>query len=193
MSPSAACLVILDHDYKINQTLAGFSETFFKNGMLVYIGNMVHFASIHSEKLYQYNPVTHNSRQIYPLKNDPFRDAYGVRLEKVMDKKWCAQINSSCEPEDFTTNIHLPIEVNDQTNAMAFEIDFEPEGFLPREETESSGKWKDDRYVYIYRFNPLRWREFSFYDLKPRFGASSLQELLTPQKLQQIFSAPSDQ
>jgi hypothetical protein len=192
-NPSAGCLVTLQHDLTVSQTLAGGTAAFFKSGMLVYSGNMVHLASVHPETLHLYDPVTHKSQQLYPQKNDPFRDAFSTRLEKVIDRKRCAENNWSCEPNDFTTDIKYPIEVNDETNALAFRIDFETEGILTREQAESSGKWNDDHYVYVYQLNPLRWREFSIYDLKPKFGTDSLQELLTPEKLQHVFSTPPRQ
>jgi hypothetical protein len=192
-NPSAGCLVILQHNLTVSQTLTGGTAAFFKSGMLVYSGNMVHFASVHPETLHLYNPLTHTSQQLYPQMNDPFRDAFSTRLEKVIDQKKCAENNWSCEPGDFTTDIKYPIEVNDETNALAFRIDFETEGILTRKEAESSGKWNDDQYVYFYQLNPLRWREFSIHDLKPKFGTDSLKDLLTPEKLQNVFSTPPRQ
>jgi len=60
-----------------------------------------------------------------------------------------------------------------------------------RDQAESTDEWNDDQYVYVYRLNPLGWREFSIYDLKPKFGTDALRELLTPSKLKQVFSTPA--
>lgn len=189
-NPSAGCLLVLNTDLTVNHTLAGSPVACFKSGSFVWIGDMVHFSDIHAETLFLYHPGTRNSQQIYPLKNDPLRDDFSTRLERVINKKQCAENNWACEPDRFATEIDS-VEVNDETNALAFQAAFTTEGFLTREEAESSGQWDDDDYVYFYRFNPLRWREFSVYDLKPKFGSDSLKELLTPSKLKLVFSTPA--
>jgi len=134
---------------------------------------MVHFADVHPETLFVYDPLSRKSRQIYPQKNDPLRDGFSTRLEKIINKNQCAENNWAREPDRFETEIDS-VEANDESHALAFHAAFGTEGFLTPEETDSSGQWYDDDYVYFYQFNPLRWREFSIYDLKPKFGTNSL-------------------
>ncbi len=191
-TPSAGCLVILNHDLTVHQTLPGWTAAFFKSGLLVCEGNMVHFAPVHAMTLFLYDPVVNKSQKIYPQKNDPFRRDFSERLEDVINEKRCQENNWACDPEDFDSGIG-PIEVNDETQSLAFRVGFGTGGFLPSEEAEASGKWDDDEYVYIYRLNPLRWREFSVYDLKPKFGTDSLKDLLAPEKLGQVFATPPPQ
>jgi hypothetical protein len=188
-TPSAGCLVILNRDLTLHQTLTGWTAAFFKSGLLAYVGDTVHFAPVHPERLFLYDPVAHKSQEIYPQKNDPFRKNFSERLDKVIDEKRCQENNWPCDPDDFGSIVD-PIEVNDETHSLAFRVEFETEGFLPREEAEDSGKWDDDQYVYIYRLDPLRWREFSVYDLKPKFGTDSLKDLLAPEKLRRVFATP---
>jgi hypothetical protein len=190
LTPSAGCVVILNHDLTVHQTLTGWTVAFLKSGLVVYEGNMVHFAPVHAETLFLYDPVAQQSQQIYPQTNDPFRKNFSDRLEAVIDEKRCRENNWPCDPNDFETSIG-PIEVNDETHSLAFRVGFGPEGFVPREEAEGNGKWDDDEYVYVYQLAPLRWREFSVYDLKPKFGTDSLKDLLTPEKLRQVFATPS--
>jgi hypothetical protein len=190
LTPSASCLVILKPDLSVSQTLGGWTAGFFKSGLLVYSGDMVHFADVHPETLFLYDPVKKTRQQLYPPKNDPFRDDFGTRLEKVTDQKRCAENNWACEPDRFSTQIDS-IEVNDETKSLAFRASFETEGFLMRDQAESTDEWDDDQFVYVYRLNPFRWREFSIYDLKPKFGTDVLRELLTPSKLKQVFSTPA--
>jgi hypothetical protein len=153
---------------------------------------MVHFADVHPETLYLYNPVEHKSHQLYPQNGDPFRRDFSARLAEVIDEKQCRENNWACSPDRFASDISQ-IEVNDQTRSLAFRATFETEGFTSRQYAEDSGRFDDHQYVYIYRLDPVRWREFSVYDLKPMFGTDSLKELLTPAKLRQVFatSAPS--
>lgn len=188
-NPSAGCLVILNHDLTVHQTLTGWTAAFFKSGLLAYERNMVHFAPVHPETLFLYAPVARKSQKIYPPKSDPFRKDFSERLKKVIDEKRCQENNWPCDPDDFGSVVG-PVEVNDETHSLAFRVEFETEGFLPREEAEGSGKWDDDQYVYIYQLDPLRWREFSIYDLQPEFGTDSLKNLLTQDKLRRVFATP---
>lgn len=189
-NPSAGCLLVLNTDLTVSHTLAGWPVAFFKSGSFVWIGDMVHFSDIHAETLFLYDPVTRKSQQIYPLKNDPFRDDFSTRLGKVINQKRCAQNNWACEPDRFSTQIDS-IELNDETQSLAFHASFETEGFVIRDNSENTDKWDDDNYVYIYRLNPLGWREFSVYDLKPKFGTDSLKDLLSPANLKNVFSTPA--
>lgn len=186
-TPSAGCLVILNQNLTVHQTLPGWTVALFKSGLLVYEGNMVHFAPVHPEMLFLYDPVAGKSQKIYPRKNDPFRKNFSERLDEVIDAKRCQENNWPCDPNDFESRI-AAIEVNDATRSLAFGVEFGTEGFLTRGEAEDSGKWDDDEYVYIYQLNPLRWREFSIYDLKPKFGTDSLKDLLAPEKLRRVFA-----
>ena len=142
---------------------------------------MVHFAPVNPETLFLYDPVTDKSQEIYPRKNDPFRKNFSERLGEIIDEKRCQDNNWPCDPSDFESRI-APIEVNDATRSLAFRVEFGTEGLLTRGEDEDSGKWDDDEYVYIYQLRPPRWREFSIYDLKPKFGTASLKGLLARQR-----------
>jgi hypothetical protein len=190
-NPSAGCLLILKHDLALSQTLAGWTSVSFKSGLLVYSGNAVHFAPVHPPTLFLYDPVTHKSQQLYPPKDDPFRNDFRRRLEQAIDQKRCAEHNWPCDPAEFTTNISSPMEVNNETKSLAFEATYSMEGFLTREEAESGGKWARDRYACVFELDPLRWREVSMRDLSARFATDSLENLLTPQKLKQVFASPS--
>jgi hypothetical protein len=68
---------------------------------------------------------------------------------------------------------------------------FDPEGFLPREEAERSGAWYDDDYAYIFQLKPFCWREFSIYDLQPKFGTDSLEKLISPALIERVFATPA--
>ena len=91
-------------------------------------------------------------------------------------------------PETFGTVIDS-IQVNEETKSLAFRVAFETEGFMTRDQAETSGEWDDAQYAYFYQLNPRRWQAFSIYDLKPKFGTDLLQDLLTPSRLEQVFAA----
>ena len=192
-TPSAGGLVILNRNLAVHQILTGWTAAFFKSGLLIYQRNMVHFAPVHPATLFLYDPVARRPEKIYPPKNDPFRKDFSNRLDEVIDEKRCQANNWPCDANNFESFIDYPVEVNDATHSLAFRVDFDTQGFLPRKEADESGKWDDDQYVYIYRLEPFGWRKFSVYDLKSKFGTDSLKELLTREKLRLVFATSGPQ
>lgn len=191
LTPSAGCIVILRDDFTTDQTLAGTIEEFFPSGLMLYMGAMVHFADVHPETLWLYDPHKRTSTLMYPQPNDPLREAFSARLKSALNDQQCQTNNWSCDPSQFSSTISVPLQVNDQTNAFAFRVQFDTDGFLTREEAEDSGNWDDDEYVYVYQLSPFRWREFSIYDLKPKFGTDSLRDLLAPGLIDKVLATPA--
>jgi len=190
-NPSAGCFIVLNSDLSLRDAhTGGFGGAFFDSGVAFGEGNMIHFADVHPETLFMYDPETRISRPIYPQEHDPFRQAFSARLAKVINDDRCRERNWACDPNRFSSALSSLV-VNDENNSLAFRATFEPEGFIDRDEAADSGLWDDDDYVYIYKLQPLRWREFSIYDLKPKFGTDSLMELLTPSNLKKVFAAPA--
>lgn len=190
-NPSAGCFIVLKSDLRVEDARTGGVSATFRSGLVVADGNMVHFADVHPQTLYLYDPDTHKAQPLYPQEHDPFRDNFSARLEKAVDQNLCGKNNWGCMTDRFTTNLSYPIEINDDTGSVAFRASFEPEGFLEREAAEASGKWYDDDYAYVFQLAPFRWREFSVYDLKPKFGTDSLKDLISPEMIEKIFATPA--
>lgn len=198
LSPSAGCLVVLNRDLTVRNTLAGWVKALSKSGTLVYEGNMVHFAPLDPLTLFLYDPLQQKSEKIYPQSDDPFRKAFTKYLKNVINKKTCQENNWVCDPGEFESFLTGSIKINDQTHSLAFCVKFDTRGFLRREDAEprwdngkpetaqSESNWK---CVYVYTLTPaLDRREFPFRDLQAQFGVDSLGDLLTPEKLHQIFA-----
>lgn len=190
-NPSAGCFIVLKSDLKVEDARTGGVSATFRSGLVLADGNMVHFADVHPQTLYLYEPATHKAQPLYPQEVDPFRDDFSARLEKVVDQNRCMKNNWGCQTERFTVDLSYPIEINDDTNSIAFRASFEPEGFLDREQAEASGKWDDDNYAYVFQLAPFRWREFSVYDLTPKFGTDSLKNLISPEMIEKVFATPA--
>jgi hypothetical protein len=199
MGPSAGCLIVLNHDLSVHETLTGWSMAHFKSGLVVYEGSMIHFSPIEPMTLFVYDPVANRSETIYPQKNDPLRKAFSEYLKGLINDEICRENNWRCDPNEFESLIS-PVEINDETRSLAFEVHFDTRGFLrpkdaePRwdngkvETAESRVKWT---YVYVYELMPLRWRAFRLSDLKSEFGTDSLKDMLKHSKLDQVFATPA--
>jgi hypothetical protein len=190
-NPSAGCFIVLKSDLRVEDARTGGIAETFRSGLVVADGNMVHFADVHPQTLYLYEPATHKAQPLYPQEHDPFRDDFSARLEKTVDQNLCRKNNWGCQTDQFTTDLSYPPEINDDTGSIAFRASFEPEGFLERDAAEASGKWDDDSYAYVFQLAPFRWREFSVYDLKPKFGTDSLKDLISPEMIEKVFATPA--
>ena len=188
--PSAGSILILTDDLSVRDAVGGWTRGWYKSGDVLYEGNMTHFVEVKPETLWLYDAESRESRELYPQPDDPLRNAFSAKLAKVIDENRCRLRNWDCNPKNFSTEID-EVELNDETRALAARVRFYAEGFLDRDEAENSGKFDDDDYVYIYQLQPFRWREFSVYDLKPKFGTDSLKELLTPGKIDAVFATPA--
>lgn len=194
LSPSAGCEIILKNggnNMSVEAVLDGWMAGFLSPATVLYSGNMIHFADVHPATLWTYDLGSKKATQIYPQPNDPFRRDFATKLEKIIDQNLCRENNWACEPDRFTTDVDSPITTNQQTKSIAFGARFEPEGFMDRYKAEDSGLFDDDAYVYIFQLQPFRWREFSIYDLKPKFGTSSLQQLISPKMIEKVFATPA--
>lgn len=190
-NPSAGCFLVLNRDLSVDAARTGGVSAVFESGLAICDGNMVHFADVHPQTLYLYDPASHSAKDIFPQSNDPFRKDFATKLEKVIDQKRCMENNWACMPDRFSINLGYPINVDDRTKAIAFSAVFEADGFLNREDIEDSGMFDDDAYAYIFQLEPFRWREFSIYDLKSKFKTDSLQELISPQMIEKVFATPA--
>ncbi len=187
--PDAGCILVLKTNFTVDDALLGFPQGWFKSGAVLYSKNIVHFADVHQQTLWLYDPDNRESQQLYPQPQDPFRDAFSARLEKVINNDLCGIRNWRCDPQRFSSDF-AAIEVNDDTRSLAAQINFEPEGFLDITEALRA-QWNRDNYAYIYQLQPFRWREFPIHALKSRFGTDSLKELLTPGKIEEVFATPA--
>ncbi len=190
-NPSAGCFIVLKSDLRVEDARTGGVAATFRSGLIVVDGNMVHFADVHPQTLYLYEPATHKEQPLYPQEYDPFRNDFSARLEKEIDQNRCRTNNWGCMTDQFTTSLSYPIDINDDTRSIAFRASFEPEGFLDRDAVEASGKWDDNDYAYVFQLSPFRWREFSVYDLKPKFGTDSLNDLISPRMIERVFATPA--
>lgn len=198
LSPSAECLLVLSRDLKLKKTLYGWPIAHFSSGAIVLQQSMVHFAPTHPLELSIFDPSSGTVTPIYPPQSDPFRAQYARRLEvEIPPSDRCQGENCETDPERFDNDLAVSciagrckdqIAINEKTGAFAFIAEFSPAGFLRFDEVKRSPQWRE-QVVYIYRFfpGPIDYRAFRPTEMKERFGATSLDELLKPESLDHVF------
>ncbi len=194
ISPSAECTLVLREDSHgaigLESVLDGWVSVYLKPNTVIYSGSMVHFADVHPETLWMYDLQSKKVTRLYPQPHDPLRDDFSTKLERIIDENRCRESNWACEPDRFTSDVEKPV-VSDEIHALAFHVDFETEGFLDPDEADKLEQFHDQQYVYIFQLQPFRWREFSIYDLKPKFGTDSLPQLISPKMIGKVFATPA--
>ncbi len=190
-NPSAGCFIVLNDNLSFHDAHTGGAERFFQSGLVISSGNTVHFADVHPETIFLYDPRTRTSSPIYPPPNDPFRSDFSARLQQVINRDLCGERNWACDPSSFSSTIWQSVFINDQTNSVAMDVEFGTDGFLDDAERDRGSQFDDDRYAYVFQLTPFRWREFPIYDLKAKFGTDSLDELVTPEMIKRVFATPA--
>jgi hypothetical protein len=192
LSPSAGCLVVLAENLTVTRALYGWYLAAFHSGLLVFHKSEVHFAPTHPMEIALYDLRRSTETSLYPPPADPIRVAY---IEKIRTAKpsedWCRQHNSHCDAEQFESELTGRVVISEETQSLAFVARFGPVGLISEEITKHSPEWIED-VVYVFRLGsgPIRHREFHLAEMKERFGTTSLEALLKPTVLEQLFSPP---
>lgn len=202
LTPSASCQLVVSQDLKFKAALSGWPVAHLSFGGAVLQGSMVHFSPTHPLRLSFYDPRSETLTPIYPPPSDPLREAYMRRLStEIPPSDRCGGQNCASDPEEFDNDLAsaceangecLPsITVNEKVGALAFTVQFLPTGFISSDSLGSAEEkeW-EERVVYVYRLfpGPIDHREFLFSEMESRFGTTSLDKLLSPEMLDQIFA-----
>jgi hypothetical protein len=192
LSPSAECTLVLSADLAIRTVLYGWPLATLADGSIVYHRSQIHFAPVHAAEIAIYNRKTGRSYTIYPSKPyQAVRQAEIAKLTPFFDAHtdWCNQHNHPCDPELFDNALDGEVVVNNQTDALAFVIDYGSDADDPGAPPPTVGHRK---VVYVFRYVSnefgFRYREMLQSDVATRFGKVPLAQLLTPANLQQIFA-----
>jgi len=199
LSPSAGCSVVLSDDLKLKTVVSGGVEAAFSSGAVVLAGSAVHFAPTHPLRLYLFDPRNGSPALIYPFSSDAFRAAYAERLRTtISEADRCRGENCETDPAQFDNDLYSlcqqpgqcggSIAVNEATKSLAFVVQFSPIGFIPIGKVKNAAEWVE-KIVYVYRLSPgpIAYRQFHLSEMYGRFGATSLEQLLTPETIARIF------
>ncbi len=198
LSPSAGCVAAVSSDLKLQNVFSGWIEANFANGAVVLEGSTVHFAPTHPLRLSLFNPSDGSVKSIYPVEKDPLRTRYIQRLRtEIVPADRCEGENCELNPEHFDDELadichasrcRPAIAVNDETGSLAFMVQFSPIGFIRFDKEKDSPEW-GERVVFVYRLfdGSVQYREFTASEMETRFRVTSLDALLAPEMLKQVF------
>jgi len=110
VNPSAALVVVLNSNFKVEQTLGGFGMDRIAPNQVVFTGSMVHFAPTHAERLEYADLRNGRVSELYPSGNDPFRAKFVDEHSKRMPSEdVCKQLEEAgtdpCAPDMFDEGI----------------------------------------------------------------------------------------
>ena len=192
MSPSAACTLVLSGNLEFRAALYGWPLATLADGSIVFQRSQIHFAPVHAAEVAVYNHKTGRSYTIYPAKPyQAVRQAEIARLREFFDAHtdWCNRNNNPCDPELFDNSLDSPVVVDDQTDSLAFPVDYGSDAEDPSAPPVTAGQRK---VVYVYRYVSnefgFQYREMLQSDVTARFGNVPLAQLLTPARLQELFA-----
>jgi hypothetical protein len=190
ITPSASCTFVTSPDLQFQDVLYGWFLSSFSDGTIIYHDSMVHFAPTHPAHLSLYDPVTRESRTVYPLRPyQPIREAHMARLRVIYnDPAWCNRRNHHCDPASFDNSIGGTVVINDVTDSLAFVASYtQTELAAPGETPEAP-----TQVLYVYRnvrdADGIEYRELLLEDFRTRFGDRPIADALSPEILERLFT-----
>jgi hypothetical protein len=102
LTPSAACLVVLNKNFEVTQELYGFGWTEIAPYQVVIIEDMIHFAPVHPERLQVVDLHSGKVAELYPPQGDKQRAHLIAEHAKHLPQyQTCARMNDPCDPKLF--------------------------------------------------------------------------------------------
>lgn len=197
VTPSAGCLLIFSGDLRLEKSLYGWQVGQAGESRIVFHRSEVHFAAVHPAEIALYDLKTGRETQLFPRK--PFQAIRLARIQQLKDfydgrQDWCKTNNDPCDPQQFDSSLEGPVASNDAEDALAFVISYEQVQLFAGDVQKPSGP---KQVLYVFRHvsedTKLEYRERSMSDVTAHFGNVALEDLLTPERLQWLFTPSSNQ
>jgi hypothetical protein len=191
LNPSAQCLFVLSTGLDVRTTLYGWPLATFRDGSVVFHRSQIHFSPVHSAEIGFYNRQTGRSYTLYPSK--PFQAVRLAEIAKLREffeanEDWCNRNNHPCDPERPGSWLGGDVVTTEQSDAIAFIINYGGEFQDARTPPVSAGqrevvcvfRWVHNEYAFQYR-------EMLKEEMTTGFGEISLHELVIPPRMKQLF------
>ena len=159
INPSAGCLLVVDPALRLRHTFYGFAPEEVELGRVVLTENMIHFAPVHPERLQVADLASGETRELYPLKDDPLRAQLARQNAASMPSaEVCARMNDPCQPGLFDETI-VALASNNR-GRFAIVVDQEAEHRIVDEAPTKTVAEQSVLYIYQRAAAGWTWCEF---------------------------------
>lgn len=197
INPSAGCMLVLGRNLRLRASLYGWFLAGLPPSRVLYRRSEIHFAAVHPLEIAVYDLANGKDSTIFPQTADsPIRADLTKRLNAFFaaHQDWCREHNHPCDSKQVDSELQGDIAVNPQQDALAFVVSYETQVFQPGELQAPSGP---NAVLYVYRHvSDEAHREFREIKLSGSssgedadYSAAGLKKYLTPERLDEIFSA----
>lgn len=203
VNPSAGCVLVISKELKLGATLDGWVLGAFLDGTLLYHCSQVHFATVHPAEIAVFDSKARKEFTLFPPKAvTPVRQKLIGELREFYrtHQNYCNKANDPCNPQMFDSSLDGKIVTDEREHAVAFAISYRLQGY-GQDESKPAGP---GQVIYVCQNandeSKLECRELSPDFIKGQFGGNSpgevlgpenlersLNELLSPEKLKEIF------
>ena len=192
INPSAGCVLFFSRDMKLEASLYGWLVGRLGTETVIYHRSQIHFAPVHPAEIALHDFRTKRDVTLFPPKPEsPIRQARTRQLQSFYNsnKEWCNKNNDPCDPAYFDSALQGEVATNEKEQALAFVISYGQIQLVQEDMQKPSGPGD---VLYVYRGvgdqAKMEYREILLDDAKAPLGYLSLQDLLQPGVLQEIFS-----
>lgn len=186
LTTPATCTFVLSPSLDAGHILFGSPVAFFSSGRVIAQENTTHFAARHPLKLLLYDPATGLETPLLPRDDDAVAKRIRDELSALADAQWCNANNAPCDPEAMDGST-AELAVNNHTNAIALRVAYSGQGYGPK----AAGYLAEVVYLFDLSGSTLRHRELRREELKKLYGSYTLEGLIQPAMLRQLFPAES--
>ncbi len=107
-TPSANTVLAADHNLNLVEVLYGFDFHEIAPDQVIFIENMIHFASTHPERIMLADVRIGAAQELYPPKGDRLRAAFSREHKASMPHPdVCAALNDPCDPDNYDEDIQF--------------------------------------------------------------------------------------
>jgi hypothetical protein len=153
-NPSADTTLVVDRELRLIEILFGFEFEELAPDQVVFIENMIHFATQQPERLMFVDLPTGHLEEVYPPQGDVLRDAFTRQDEQHMPtQSECIKSNDPCNPKIFDETIEFLHAAVDE-----FTFDVTRDAAHPGASESAQDEMPSQTAVYKYRRTAGQWR-----------------------------------
>ena len=176
LNPSAECTIVFSSSLALKRTIYGWVVATSRSRFSLIQHSEVHFAPTHPVELSVYDYARNTLVQVFPPKDDPYRNEFVEYLQNHRDLDWCRENNSHCDPQRFGAELG-DIRAGVESDSFAFYVTYSSEGY-----GSSTPEQRD--IMYVFRRSGDKWE---YRDFPKETAPCMLNDAVTPGNIPHLF------
>lgn len=155
LNPDASTVVVVDRNLNLAEKVYGFGINRVGKNKIVMIEDMVHWASVHAERVETIDLDTGATKELYPPKGDDLRRRFALEYSKhIPSKRICKQLRDApCNPELYDEHVTFLNPVGEGRFALVVKR----EAYQATKKDEEPALVESEYALYLYQRGKTGW------------------------------------